>query len=181
MFNWWEVVSNLNLYTSKINTGNATIIQQGNIFSWFGKINNTFKLPANFSIQISGEYRSKSVLSTGGGGGGNGGGGGGGGGSQGTAQGYRRPQGEVDAGLRFEFLKEKKASITLNISDIFRTDANNVYSESLYFTQNSYRLRDPQFFRLNFSWRFGKFDTSLFRRRNNKEQEEAPEENTDVR
>jgi outer membrane receptor protein involved in Fe transport len=170
VFSWWEVVSNLNLYTSKINTGNAAIIQQGNIFSWFGKVNNTFKLPANFSIQISGEYRSKSVLSTGGGGGG---------GS--TAQGYRRPQGEVDAGIRFEFLKEKKASITLNISDVFRTDANNAYSESLYFTQNSYRLRDPQFFRLNFSWRFGKFDTSLFRRRNNKDQEEAPEENADLR
>ncbi|HZG24146.1 MAG TPA: hypothetical protein VEZ17_06170, partial [Chitinophagaceae bacterium] len=68
-----------------------------------------------------------------------------------------------------------------NISDVFRTDANNAYSESLYFTQNSYRLRDPQFFRLNFSWRFGKFDTSLFRRRNNKDQEEAPEENADLR
>jgi hypothetical protein len=44
--------------------------------------------------------------------------------------GLQASAGEVDAGIRFEFLKEKKASITLNISDVFRTDANNAYSES---------------------------------------------------
>ncbi|MEJ7739538.1 MAG: outer membrane beta-barrel protein [Chitinophagaceae bacterium] len=185
MSKWWELTGNLNLFTSKINIDDQSVPDQDNIYSWSGELNNTFKLPANFSVQLSGEYRSKTILPPGGGGGGGGdrggGGGGGGGGGwgqpQATSQGYIRPQWEIDAAVRYNFLQDK-ASITLNVSDIFRSDANNVYSESAYFRQNSYRLRDPQFFRLNFSWRFGKFDASLFKRKNQKNGEvEGPEEN----
>jgi outer membrane receptor protein involved in Fe transport len=163
IYSWWEMTSNLNLYSSKINLANSGMTEQGNIYSWSADINNTFKLPKHFSFQLSGEYRSKTILPPGGGGRG------GWGMPQATAQGYIRPQWEVDAAVRFDFLKDDRASITLNVSDIFRTDASNVYSESEFFKQNSWRLRDPQFFRLNFSWRFGKFDTSLFKRKNNRE------------
>jgi hypothetical protein len=163
LFSWWEMVSNLNLYSSKINLADAALASQGNIYSWSADVNNTFKLPKNFSLQVSGEYRSKTILPPGGGGRG------GWGMPQSTAQGYIRPQGEVDVAVRYDFLKEQRASITLHVSDVFRTDASNVYSESAFFRQDSWRLRDPQFFRLNFSWRFGKFDTSLFKRRNNRE------------
>jgi hypothetical protein len=45
------------------------------------------------------------------------------------------------------------------------------YSESLYFVQNVSRIRDQQFFRLNFSYRFGKFDVNLLRRKSTKMQE----------
>jgi hypothetical protein len=161
---WWEMTSNLNLFTSRINISDPTLTEQGNIYSWSGEVDNTFRLPNNFSIQISGEYRSKTILPAGGGGG-RGGGGGGWGRPQTTAQGYIRPQWEVDASIRYEFLKERRASISLSFNDLFRSDANRVYSESAYFVQDSYRLRDPQFIRLNFNYRFGKFDTSLFRRK----------------
>lgn len=161
---WWETTSNLNLFTSRININDPTLTEQGNIYSWSGEIDNTFRLPNNFSIQISGEYRSKTILPAGGGGG-RGGGGGGWGRPQTTAQGYIRPQWEVDASVRYEFLKERRASISLSFNDLFRSDANRVFSESAYFVQDSYRLRDPQFVRLNFNYRFGKFDTSLFRRK----------------
>jgi hypothetical protein len=40
------------------------------------------------------------------------------------------------------------------------------YSESPFFVQNIERRRDPQVFRLNFNYRFGKFDANLFKRRN---------------
>jgi hypothetical protein len=30
--------------------------------SWFAKMNNSFKLPKNFTFQLSGEYQSKTVL-----------------------------------------------------------------------------------------------------------------------
>ena len=171
---WWDLTSNLNLYTSKINVGDDNLTGQGNIYSWFAEINTSFRLPYNLSLQVSGEYRSKTILPPGGGGGGGGRGGGGGGGNwgqpQSTAQGFIRPQGEVDIAVRYDFLQEKRASITLSVGDVFRTDASNTYSESIYFRQNSYRLRDPQFVRLNFSWRFGKMDTSLFRRKGNRNQ-----------
>lgn len=169
---WWDVTSNLNLFTSRINIVDSSLQQQDNIYSWFVKINNSFKLPKNFSVQLSGEYQSKTVLPPGGSGSGGGGFGGGGGrggggfGQAGTSQGYMRPNFGVDGAIRFEFLAERRASISLSVSDIFRTRKNDVFSQSIYFVQNSERRRDPQFFRLNFNWRFGKFDVSLFKRKN---------------
>jgi hypothetical protein len=65
-----------------------------------------------------------------------------------------------------DFLKAKAASVTLSFSDIFRTRQYVTYYNTDFFTQTSSRIRDPQFVRLNFSWRFGKFDTSLFKRKN---------------
>jgi len=40
------------------------------------------------------------------------------------------------------------------------------------FTQEVVRVRDQQFFRLNFAYRFGKFDVSLFKRKNIKADQE---------
>ena len=57
----WDLTTNLNLFTSKINTDD-TIETAGQIYSWFAKINNNFKLPNNFKIQLSGTYQSKSNL-----------------------------------------------------------------------------------------------------------------------
>ncbi|MFL5810097.1 MAG: outer membrane beta-barrel family protein, partial [Flavisolibacter sp.] len=169
---WWDLTSNINLFTSKIDLDNQPDPDQ--FVSYFVKINNTFKLPKNFTVQLSGDYQSKVISSPGGsGGGGRGGGGFGGGGMFGgggisAAQGYVRPQWGVDAGLRFEFLKDKTAAISLNVNDIFRTRKYSAYSASQYFTQDSERRRDPQMARLNFSWRFGKFDAALFKRKDTK-------------
>jgi hypothetical protein len=177
------MTSNLNLFTSKINIDQPNQPKQDQFASWFTKLNNTFKLPKNFTLQLSGNYQSKTVLPPGGsGGGGEGGGrggmfgGGGGGGMFGqttTSQGYVRANYWADAALKYEFLKNKQASFSLNVSDIFRTRRSDVYSESQYFTQNVFRRRDPQILRLNFSWRFGKFDPNLFKRKNNKNQNEG--------
>jgi outer membrane receptor protein involved in Fe transport len=178
---WWDLTSNANLYTSKVDIDDPTQPEQDQFISWFTKLNNTFKLPKNFTFQLSGEYQSKTVLppggsgnTGGGGGGGRGGGGfGGGGGMFGqtsTSQGFVRANYYVDAGLRYEFLKNKQASLSLNINDIFRTRRSNVHSESPFFIQDVFRRRDPQILRLNFNWRFGKFDAALFKRKNNKNQ-----------
>lgn len=167
---WWELNSNLNLFTSKINIDDPSVSDMDNVYSYFIKLNNTFKLPKNFSVQLSGEYTSKTILPPGGSGSGGGrfGGGGGGfmGGPSNTAQGYIRPNYFADMSVRYEFLKNRTAAITLSWSDIFRTRLYNVHSESDFFVQDAKRRRDPQFFRVNFSWRFGKFDTALFKRKN---------------
>jgi hypothetical protein len=54
------------------------------------------------------------------------------------------------------------------MNDIFRTQLSQSYSESSFFNQTNQRRRDPQVLRLNFSYRFGKFDASLFKRKNTK-------------
>lgn len=171
---WWDMITNFNFYNSKINGSNIDPSLQSERLSYFVKWNNTFKLPANFSIQFSGDYQSKSVLpqssGQGGGrsdrGGGGFGGGGYGGGSQPTAQGYVNANYGFDGAIKKEFLKNKAASLTLSVNDIFRTKKYSYYSESNYFTQTSTRRRDAQVFRLNFNYRFGKVDVSLFKRKN---------------
>ena len=172
---WWDLTTNLNLYTSKINADD-TIETAGQIYSWFAKINNSFKLPKNFTLQLSGDYTSKTVLAPGGsassGGGGFGGRGGFGPMVSGNSQGYANPTFGVDAALRYEFLKNKVASLTLSVSDIFRTRKSDVYTESADFTQHTIRTRDQQFFRLNFAFRFGKFDAALFKKKNIKGDQE---------
>jgi len=170
---WWDITSNLNLYTSKIDLEDPTQPKIDQFASWFGKLNNTFKLPKNFTIQLSGEYNSKTVLPPGG----SGSRGFGGGmmmfGPSSSAQGYVRANYFVDLGLRFEFLKNRAASISLNMNDILRTRRSYVHSESPYFIQDVFRRRDPQILRLNFNWRFGKFDPNLFKRKNLKGEREG--------
>ncbi len=168
---WWDLTSNLNIFTSKINTvdtGEFAIPPVGQTYSWFAKINNSFKLTKAVTFQLSGDYTSKTVLPPGGSAGNGGGGRGFGGTVSGNANGFSRPTGGVDAALRYEFLKNKAASLTFSISDIFRTRVNDVYTSTATFTQEAIRRRDPQFFRLQFNYRFGKFDMALFKRKNTK-------------
>ena len=72
----------------------------------------------------------------------------------------------IDAAFKIDFLKDKKASLTLNAADILKSRINQTHSESSYFIQDTKRTRDQLFFRLSFSYRFGKFDVSLFKRKN---------------
>ncbi len=83
-----------------------------------------------------------------------------------TVQGYLNPVYELDISIKKEFLKNKAASITLSFSDIFATRNYTTHYETDFFVQNSVRIRDPQFVRLNLSYKFGKFDASLFKRKN---------------
>jgi len=62
----------------------------------------------------------------------------------------------------------RTASLSLSVNDVFKTRLSKTYSESQYFIQNVTRIRDQQIFRLNFSYRFGKFDVNLLKRKNNK-------------
>ena len=170
---WWDVNLSFNLFNSSIK---ATIPGQdvnNNLTSWFSKMNNNFKLPKGYSFQFSGQYQAKTILppgGTGGGGGGRGMGGGGWGGPQSTAQGYNLAYYDFDMAVKKDWTLSggRTASLSLSVSDVFKTRVNKTYSESLYFIQNVTRIRDQQFFRLNFSYRFGKFDVNLLRRKNNK-------------
>ncbi|MBP6431246.1 MAG: TonB-dependent receptor family protein, partial [Ferruginibacter sp.] len=171
---WWDITTNLNLFNTTLEAGSIVGGGSNSQFSWFGKLNNSFKLPKNYSIQLSGDYQAKTILpasSTGGGGGGRGGGmmfggGGGFGQSQSGAQGYIKPNYGVDIAIKKEFLKNNAASLTLQMNDVFRTKVNATYAESAFFVQENLRRRDPQVLRLNFAWRFGKMDVSLFKRKN---------------
>ena len=64
------------------------------------------------------------------------------------------------------FLKNNAGSLTLSVSDIFRTRWSDQFSQSVYFSQEFDRIKDPQLVRLVFAYHFGKMDLSLFKRKN---------------
>lgn len=163
---WWDVMPNVNIYNSSINNNNANTQR----WSWFGKLNTTFRIPDNWSLQIAGDYQSKTVIPQGNNGGENGGRGGGPFStlSTTTAQGYINPNYGIDIAIKKEFLANKAASITLSMSDVLKTRKYDVFAQSDFFMQTSWRRRDWQLIQLNFNYRFGKINTSLFKRKNNK-------------
>ncbi len=175
---WWDMTNNFNLFNTRLQAANVPGGNDNAQLSWFYKMNHNFKLPKNFTIQLNADYQARTLVapagsSRGGGGGmfyGGGGRGGGmmfgGGGNLPTAQGYILPIYGVDISVRKNFLKNNAASLTLQFSDIFRTRFNATHSESVFFVQDVSRIRDPQILRLNFNWRFGKVDVSLFKRKN---------------
>jgi outer membrane receptor protein involved in Fe transport len=167
---WWDLTTNINLFNSTIEAGNLAGSTTSSLFSWFAKINNNFKLPKNFSVQFSGDYTAKTLVAPGSSGnrGGMGGGMMFGGGSQPSSQGYIKPIFGADLSIRKEFLKNNAASITLQFSDIFRSKVYATHADGPTFMQDNERRRDPQFVRLNFNWRFGKIDVSLFKKKNMK-------------
>jgi len=159
---WWDASLNINVYNSHINTENLKQVSQDALWSYFGKFNSNFKLPANFTIQLTGVYQSKTNIpanqqqqqfgppgQT----------------LQSASQGYIKAFGGVDIAIKKSFLKNNAASITLSMSDVFRTRWSKQYSVSPYFQQEYDRLKDPQLFRAVFSYRFGKMDLNIFKRK----------------
>lgn len=168
---WWDFTINVNVYNSTLKAGALAGGTDNSQVSMFGKINNSFTLPKNYSIQLSGDYQAKTILpptSKGSGGGFGGMGGGMFGGPQVGAQGYIKPNYGIDIAIKKEFMKNKAASLTLQMNDIFRTKLYSTHSESAYFVQDNDRRRDPQVLRLNFNYRFGKMDVSLFKKKSMK-------------
>lgn len=172
---FWKVLeftTNVNLYNSIVD---ATNVQEGlknEQFTYFIKENVSLKLPKSFTLQLNGSYQSRTAFDTGGGNRGGHGGGGPWSGPTSTAQGYTIPVWYVDFSIRKDLWK-RSGSLTLSVQDIFRSRRTGSFTESDYFSQDTWRRRDPQLVRLNFSYRFGKFDVSLFRRKNTRTETEG--------
>jgi len=145
--NWWNITANLNLFQTEITANVKSQDLSNNKFSWFGKLNSEMKLPASFSVQLTGRYNAPIA----------------------TPQGTVKNFGSVDIGVKKDFLKKKNASLTLGLSDIFNTEKRESYTQiPEVYTQTSLRRRASRFLRLNFSYTFGKQDFTLFKRKNNK-------------
>jgi outer membrane receptor protein involved in Fe transport len=174
-FKIWDMTLNVNLYNSKINATNLQSDLTNERVSWFGKWNNNVKLPKGFAIQFSGNYQSKTILPQNSGGGGRGGGGFFGASNYGSAQGYVYPYYSFDMAIKQDFTWKGGNTVTasLSMNDIFKTAYYKTYSTSDFgngqsFDQVTNKIRDPQILRFNISYRFGKIDATLFKRKDTK-------------
>lgn len=167
-----DMNTNINVYNSAIDGTNLDPNLKNNISSYWIKSNITFKAQKNLSFQIMFDYSSKRALEVGsserGGGGGMGGMGMGGGGSNNTVQGFIEPNYGLDLSIRKEFLPNRSLVFSFSAQDILRTRVNVVHSTSPFFDQVTSKRRDWQMFRFNISWKFGKMDSQLFKRKNMK-------------
>jgi ferric enterobactin receptor len=159
---WWDASLNVNLYNSHINTNNLDQPSQTAMWSYFGKFNSNFKLPDNFTIQLTTTYQSKTQLpinlnqnqfgppnsST-----------------QASSQGFIKSFYGFDLAIKKSFLKNNAASVTVSMTDIFRTRWSDQFSQSAFFQQEYDRLKDPQLLRVVLAYRFGKMDLNLFKRK----------------
>jgi outer membrane receptor protein involved in Fe transport len=159
---WWDASLNINVYNGHINTSNLNQPSQPAMWSSFGKFNSNFKLPAGFTIQLTAIYQSKTQLPV----------------SQNqnmfgppnsqtqtSSQGYIKAFWGMDLALKKSFLRNNAASVTVTMTDIFRTRWSDQFSESTYFQQEYNRLKDPQLVRVVFAYHFGKMDLNLFKRK----------------
>lgn len=165
----WDMTINVNLFNSKINGSNIQSDLTNESLSWFAKWNNSIKIGKDWSLQLSADYYAKTVMPQEGG---RSGGRGGmmHGGTQPTAQGFILPRYSFDIAIKkdWKWKDGQSGSLTLSMNDFARTQLYSTETMSDYFSQVYDRRRDPQVLRLNFSYRFGKFDTGLFKRKNNK-------------
>ncbi|HEV9037822.1 MAG TPA: outer membrane beta-barrel protein [Puia sp.] len=159
---WWDISINANVYNGHINTENLNEPSQPAMWTFFGKFNSNFKLPASITIQMTAIYQGKTNLpvnlnnnqfgppNTN---------------TQSSSQGYIKPYWGLDLAVKKTFLKNNAASVTVSMSDIFRTRWSDQYSTSQFFEQEYDRLKDPQLFRVVFAYRFGKMDLNIFKRK----------------
>jgi outer membrane receptor protein involved in Fe transport len=120
-------------------------------FNWEAKLITNYRITTeapsllnNFSFQAIGEYESPRIM----------------------AQGKRLPEYSVDFAMRKDFLKNKKASITFSVNDVFWTDRDGAIYDTPNFYQETYR-RNLRSFRINFSYKFGDSEFRINRQRNN--------------
>jgi iron complex outermembrane receptor protein len=153
LYKWWNVTTNLNLQYTQMSGSTIASLNNENLSYGFN-VNTNLRLPAKFSVQLNGKYRSPRVL----------------------PQGTFKAMNGMDIGMRKEMLKNNALAVSVNISDVLNTQQFNSHYVTPNFIQDYDRKRVTRFVRVNVRYRFGKMDPNLFRKKKHeKEEEEDPE------
>ncbi len=148
----WNFTANVNLYQSKNVGVPAFGILENSGFSYNANLTNNFVLPYAITLQIKGEYRSREVM----------------------AQGIRKAMYGVDAGAKYDL--NKKASLSLNIRDVFSTRKWQMTTNGSTSVVDFSRYMQGTMANLTFSYRFGKTDFNFKKTKKSDEQGSRPDE-----
>ena len=138
LFRILNLSTSANFYYYKLNgfafdIDGQTVTGEGNSnFTWNARMQASFMLPYDMSVQLTGNYNSRQSL----------------------AQGYRSPNGSVDFGFRKSFLN-KQLVFSVNCRDLFNTRKRKTYTHSDTFTRNQENWRIGRTVRLTLTWNFG--------------------------
>ena len=153
-FKAWNFTGNVNVYHSNIDAVPEYNIAANSGFSWNANLTNNFTLPYNITLQIKGDYNSSEI----------------------QAQGKRKAMYGVDAGAKYDF-PNKKASLSMNVRDIFNTKRFGMITEDGVTITDFQRYMKGPNGNITFSYRFGK--TSFMKKTKKPDQQEMkPDEGT---
>ncbi len=143
----WDATVNFNIFRNEVKGTNIAPELNNSGTAYFAKLNTNIKLPAGFSLQLNGNYESPKVL----------------------AQGTLSKVYWVDVALRKNLLKNK-ATLVVNVSDIFDTRKYTTnYDYGTYYL-SSYRDRETRIGNISFTYRFGKDQMSAPKSMDNSKQ-----------
>lgn len=133
----FEVMFNANIF--KFNVNVDTFTNSG--WAANGKINLTYKLPSNFSVQVNGAYE----------------------GNRPIPQGNRQGIAYADFAVKKSFF-HNAANVTFSVNDVFNTRKDITVFTQPTFIQETMRRRDSRYFKLSLQIPFGKADASIFKK-----------------
>ena len=132
-----DLTTTLNAYYYKLD-GFETIVEKQLVtgegqenFAWTGRLLASIILPYDISIQATGNYNSRQVIT----------------------QGYRKANGSLDLGLRKTFLN-KMFALAINWRDVFDSRSWENYTEGPTFWRHQKNHRDPRL-NVQLTWNFG--------------------------
>ncbi len=128
----FSIMTSGNIFQNKVNGSNVESDLQSTSTNWNARMSVNGKLTNTTSLQISGMYMAPTI----------------------QPQGSFRGMSGVDAGVRQEMWKGK-ASLSLNVNDIFNTRKIIVHSIGNGFISDMTRTRESRIAMLSFSYRFG--------------------------
>lgn len=138
-----EATFNGNLQWVQIGITQGGINYTNNGINFDGKMNISQKLPADLTLQVNADYDGPSII----------------------PQGHTMERYSMDVSLRKQF--GKQFFVTASANNIFDSRGWGSFYETPYFEQEGFRSWGGREFRINATWRFGKQDVSLFRRKSN--------------
>jgi len=152
LFKKWNFTANVNLYQSKIVGAPTSDFVDNAGFSYNANLTNNFILPYGITLQVKGDYRSREIM----------------------AQGIRKAMYGVDAGAKYDI--SKKASLSLNIRDVFFTRKWQMTTEGSTSVIDFSRYMQGTQGNLTLSYRFGKTDFNFKKSKKNDEPAARPDE-----
>jgi outer membrane receptor protein involved in Fe transport len=141
---FWDATANFNFFKNEIYGSNLSSGLNNSGSSWFTKLNSNFRLPKNFSVQVSGSYEAPKV----------------------AAQGRVLEVYWLDVAVRKNFLNNK-ANLVFNISDIFNTRKYTTLYDFPGAQQSIYRDRETRIANITLTYRFGKSEAKSSGNRRN--------------
>ena len=131
-YKWLNLNGSINLGYSKLQDKTDDNLSNEDFF-WSGKLMSYFLLPYQIKLQLSYHYHGQRVI----------------------PQGYIDPMQWLDIGLRKSFWN-KKASISIRASDIFRTRAFNIHIDTPEYISDLHFKRKPSYILVNFTYQIGR-------------------------